>query len=97
MAEPVPDFFSDTFDFTFTPYGMVFAFGARPVRAGPGELAAPVDRAVVRMSLEQAKILAMLLRRELNRYERASGVSIGLPNEVYEQLDLNPDDWHLAP
>ncbi|MEJ5222448.1 MAG: hypothetical protein WHT63_10640 [Tepidiforma sp.] len=96
MADGVPEVFSDTFEFTFTAYGLAIAFGARPVRQpSDGAAAEPGDRAVVRMSLEQAKVLAMLLRRELNRYEVAAGIEIALPPEVYQSLELDPRDWPL--
>ncbi len=89
----VPEVFSDAFEFSFGPYGLAIAFASRPVRQVPGAI--PRDEAVVRMSLEQAKILSMLLRRELARYEREAGIEIALPAEAYQSLGLRPDDWRL--
>ena len=95
MSEAVPEFFSDTFVFSFSPYGLTLAFGARPLRPLAEQPIPPADRAIVRMSLEQAKILSMLLRKELNRYEATSGIDISLPPDVYRELGLRPDDWRL--
>jgi hypothetical protein len=92
MPDPVPQYFSDTFEFSFSPYGLAIAFGLRPVRP---EQEGPIDVAVVRMSLEQAKILSMLLRKKLNQYEQATGAEISIPGDVYQQLDLDADEWRL--
>lgn len=90
MSEAVPEYFSDVFHFSFSPYGLAIAFGTRAVRAAPGPAPAEEDRVVVRMSLEQAKVLSMLLRKSLRQYEEAAGVSIELPPTLYEELELDP-------
>jgi len=45
------------------------------------------------MSLEHAKVMAMLMRRQLKEYEHESGATIAIPFALYRDLDLSPDDW----
>jgi hypothetical protein len=45
------------------------------------------------MSLEQAKVLAMMLRRNLKNYEREQGLEIALPPQLYAQLGIAREDW----
>jgi len=52
-----------------------------------------MPQVIVRMSPEQAKVAAMLLKRLLKNYEHESGCIINLPKEVYGQLGLPLEDW----
>jgi hypothetical protein len=45
------------------------------------------------MSLENAKVLAMLLRRNLKNYEREHRLEIALPAQAYTQLGIAKEDW----
>jgi hypothetical protein len=44
------------------------------------------------MSLEHAKVLAMLLRAQLKDYERENG-EIPLPPSLYTSLGIAREDW----
>ena len=45
------------------------------------------------MSLEHAKVVAMVLKRQLKEYERSTGTSIQLPADVYTGLGVAEEDW----
>ena len=47
----------------------------------------------LRMSLEHAKIVAMLLRRQLKGYEETSGTTIQIPYNVYTSIGVADEDW----
>jgi hypothetical protein len=52
------------------------------------------DVANVRLSPECAKLLALILKRELKRYEERSKTRIAVPPEIIEQLGFSPtEDW----
>ena len=45
-----------------------------------------------RTSLNHAKVLAMLLRKQLKIFEK-DNQEIFLPKVLYEKMGLNPDEW----
>lgn len=93
MADEVPEVFSDVFDLALTPYGVTVTF-AKTARKQPGGDAPVVDdQAVVRMSLEQAKVLSLLLRKNLSHYEIENQLEIPLPHTVYQALGVGREDW----
>ena len=48
----------------------------------------------VRMSLEHAKVMAIVLRKQIKSYESQTGVDIQLPQQVYQQLGISKqEDW----
>lgn len=93
---PVPDFYVDATQISTTPYSVVLTLGRNPPHhSGPGPVIAE-QLAVVRLSLEHAKVIAMLLRKQLKAYERANG-EIPLPPELYTGLGVAKEDWGLGP
>lgn len=54
---------------------------------------AKTDLAVIRTSPAHAKLISMLLRRQLKRYEEDSKTVIQIPEDVYRQMGLDPSDW----
>lgn len=94
MAD-APDYYSDQLTMTIGPFGVALTFGRSPniAPAVPGQ-AQPETQAVVRMSLEHLKVMAMIIRRNLKQYElEALGDPIRLPRDVLRQLRLTDDDW----
>ena len=91
----VPEYYSDSFRFTVSPYGVAFTFGTNVPHPSPGKIAPGRDSLVLRMSLEQAKVLSMMLRRNLKNYESENHLEIALPPQLYTQLGIARDDWTL--
>jgi hypothetical protein len=96
LSDDIPQVFSDVFDFAVTPYGVAVTFGLTGRRQPTGKAPVSEDQVVVRMSLEQAKVLAMLLRKNLSQYERENGLEISLPHAVYTTLEIAREDWPLS-
>jgi hypothetical protein len=73
--------FTVTLSFTVAPHPPVHGQGPLPV-------------ATIRMSPEHAKVMAIILRRQLKQFEEQLGQPIALPPQVYQQLGLSPkEDW----
>ena len=89
----VPEFYSDSFRFSVSPYGIAFTFGTNVPHPSPGKVTPGKESLVLRMSLEQTKVLAMLLRRNLKNYERENNLEIALPSQLYTQLGIAREDW----
>lgn len=89
----IPEYYSDSFKFTISPYGIAMTFGINPPHPALGQVTPPKDSFILRMSLEQAKVLAMLLRRQLKNYELQNNLEISLPVQVYTQLGIAKEDW----
>ena len=48
---------------------------------------------IARTSLEHAKILVMLLKKQLKLYENKTDAVINLPKDVYKGLELDEKEW----
>ncbi len=83
----------DAIRMTVTPYGANLTFGLMPAHPPEDEEAVVVaePQTLLRMSLEHAKVLAMMLRKNLLAYEKNAGIEIGLPADLYEHLGLTEE------
>jgi hypothetical protein len=90
----VPDVYCDQFTIAQSAYGVAFTFSltyGTPMVPGQAQ---SNPQAVVRMSLEHAKIMVMLVRRNLKQYELEHlGDAIKLPAGLYRELKLEEQDW----
>ena len=89
MSE-IPEFYSDGIEINLTmPWTVALTFSLKDTskerKSNP--------QVVVRMSPEQAKVSAMLLKRLLKNYESESNCPINLPEELWGQLGLLSEDW----
>ncbi len=87
------DVYSDQFTVTVGPYGISLTFSLTQPHPAPGQPPQRRDLVTVRMSLEHAKVMAMIVRRQLKNYERENSVEIPIPYSLYQQLNLAPEDW----
>jgi len=88
-SELPEEFFSDVFWTTLSPWSAVVTFGLR--QASPLEKNKPQIR--VRMPLQQAKALAVILLRTVRRYESEADVTIELPRKLLDTLGIPFEDW----
>jgi hypothetical protein len=94
-SNPVPEFYADAFQVTVSPFGVNMTFSLRDPHPSAGKLVPGTDMARVRMSPEHAKIMAMMLIRQIRNYERDSGIKIAIPAQVYTQLGIAEEDWEV--
>ena len=95
-AESVPDVYVDNFRVTVGVFGVNMTFSlSEPHPTQGGVPRAGEEKVRLRMSLEHAKTVAMLLRKQLKNYEDGSGVKIQLPAGVYTTLGVAEEDWGL--
>ena len=89
MSVMAQEYFSDVFWFHINPWSCVIDFGLRQTM--PEE----VDRRVlrVRMPLQQAKALAVMLLRQIRSWEAETGADIDLPQQVLDALGIPREDW----
>lgn len=89
MNEQIPEYYGDVFNLRTSVWGVATTFSTQAPKDGiEGR-----DICVVRLSHETAKALAMLLRRQLTKYERDSATVIALPDKVMNELGLAKEDW----
>lgn len=91
-SQQTPDVYTDQFTLNLSPYGALLLFGVTlPSQTGTPQIQ---ERLRLRMSLEHAKVMTMLLRRVLKGYERENALTIPLPRQVLNTMGLSPeDDW----
>ncbi|HZP58325.1 MAG TPA: DUF3467 domain-containing protein [Dehalococcoidia bacterium] len=94
MPDEVPEVYSDQVQIAQSAYGLTLIFGTLPATpTGPGPQIME-RRAIVRMSLEHAKVLSMMLRKQLKQFELEHlGDPIRLPREVLSGIGLTEEDW----
>lgn len=89
MAD-VPEYYSDAINISLAmPWTVALTFAVRSTKADTE----PEPKAIIRMSPEHAKITAMLLRKNIKKYEQETKTSINLPGDLYKQLQLDSLDW----
>ena len=92
--ESVPDIYVDQFTLAQSPYGIALSFSLSHPSPGPAQRPVGEPKAVIRMSLEHAKVMALILRKQLKQYELETiGELIRIPRNVLQQMQLSEDDW----
>jgi len=83
--------YSDGVQFGVSPFTVAMGFTV----AAPGQgIQQPIKVATIRMSLEHAKVMAILLRRQLKQFEESMGQDIPLHPQLYTQLGISrQEDW----
>lgn len=92
-AAEVSEYYVDSFRMSSGAFGVAITLGVRPPHPEPARPTGPRDVAVVRMSLEHAKVMAMIMRRTLKEYERGTGCTINLPAKLFNEMGLSLEDW----
>ena len=93
MDSQPPDVYADQFLVSANTYGVALSFSKTPPYPVPGQAPQLETQVIVRMSLQHAKVMALLLRKHLKTWERETGVEIAIPHEVLNQLGLSAEDW----
>ncbi len=85
----VPEFYIDGYGIQAHQYTVELAFTlAQPAQDKPRTVA------IVRMSPEHAKVMAMLFRRNIKDWEKQFGVEISIPPKVLETHEIDLErDW----
>ena len=92
-TKEMPEYYIDSFRMSSGAFGVAVTLGVRPPHPEPAHPAGPKEVAVIRMSLEHAKVMAMIMRRTLKDYERGTGSPINLPQKLCNEMGLSLEDW----
>ena len=93
MEEPV-DVYADQFQINTGAFGGTLNFNAtKPVPPAPGSPPEFNRLATIRMSIEHLKTMTYIIRRQIIKQERDTGISYELPREVLNALQISPEDW----
>jgi hypothetical protein len=94
MDKELPDLYSDQVSVAMSAFGIALTFSLSPSDPSPLGGTPPGKQAVVRMSLEHAKLMTMVLRNRLKQFELEHlGDPINLPRKVLDAMNLTLDDW----
>lgn len=89
----IPEYYVDNFLLTSGVYGVAITLGISPPHSSPGQVVPAKDLVILRMSLEHAKVMTMVLKRNLKNHERQTGAAINLPPQLHTQLGIAMEDW----
>jgi len=89
----LPEHYIDQFIMTVGAFGTAMTFGLSAAHPSPGQVPQAQEVVRLRMSLEHAKVMAIILKRNLKAFEDQVGAQISIPREVYRQLGLSQEDW----
>lgn len=81
--------FSDVFEMQIGAWSAAISFGSRAMK--PGESNKYATR--IRMPLQQAKAMGVLLLRNVRQYEEQTNTDIDLPRSILDQLNIPFEDW----
>jgi hypothetical protein len=92
----IPDFYVDRMRLTVTVFGVNITFGLgnpHPEEGNPEDVLDVMENVRLRMSLEHAKLMAILLRKQIKSYEEKNESIVALPKSILEALKLTDNDW----
>jgi hypothetical protein len=81
----IPEYYTDSVNFATNIYGFALEFGVMQGQEQP-----PRSLVRVRMSPQHAKIMSLLLRKNVQEYEKRIGTII-LPDGLYQDLGIDDD------
>ena len=81
----LPEYYTDSVNFMTNIYGFTLEFGVMQGNDEP-----PKSIARIKMSPQHAKIMSLLLRKNVQEYERRIGTVI-LPDGLYQDLGIQDD------
>jgi hypothetical protein len=88
------DEYIDQYQLSGGAYGISMNFRrSSPKPSAPGSSPEFIEIGTVRMSLEHFKIMAFLMKRQIDDIERQFGIEIPIPIQVMNGLKISPDDW----
>lgn len=93
--DEAPDIYCDGVQMNLTPYDMMIWLQRRPAAppTSGGEVVKPIHVGTIRMSLEHAKVFAIMLRKYLKGYEDTTGQILMHP-KLMEELGISKEeDW----
>ena len=93
-SEGIPDIYCDGVQMGMTPFDMMIWLLQRPPGVGgPGTEVKPIHVGTIRMSLEHAKVFAIMLRKNLKQYEDQTG-QIPMHPDLMQKLGISKaEDW----
>lgn len=90
--QQVPELYCDGAQVGLSPFTAILMLTMQP--AGQTGQMPLIKVANVRMSLEHAKVLAIVLKKQIKSFESSTGVEVQLPMQVYQQLGISKqEDW----
>jgi hypothetical protein len=90
----IHDFYFDGTQITVHAFGVNISYTlSNPHPKDQAEAMKANTQAVTRTSLEHAKVLAMLLKKQIKDYEFRTKIDIKVPDAVYQALQLDSNDW----
>ena len=94
MPDEVPDIYCDGVVTAVTPYDVILQLQRRPKENPSGATQLPDLVGCVRLSLEQAKVLCIVLKASLKALEDSQGTAIPLHPQVRQPLGISKnEDW----
>lgn len=92
----IPDFYADRMRLTVTVFGVNISFGMgnpHPDQNNPENVLDVLENVRIRMSLEHAKVMAMILKKQIQEYERQNETQVAIPKQIIEALQLKDEKW----
>ena len=87
----IPDVYCDGVAINVGPFGVILNLTQAPPAPGTQQ---PKTAAYVRMSLEHAKVMTIMLRKVLKQHEEQQGSPIILHPQIYTQMGISrQEDW----
>ena len=94
QGDAVPDVYVDQLAMAQSPWGITLTFSRSASAPLPTRPTEGKPQVIVRMSLEHAKAMIMLMRKALKQYELETlGDPIKIPRDQLSSMKLSEEDW----
>jgi len=92
--ETLPDYYFDRVRVTVSLFGVNIIISLSDESPADDAKPLPIHKlATLRTSPIHAKVLAMMLRKQIKHFEAESGIEFPVPEDVFNALDLDAGEW----
>ena len=90
----VPEYYADRMLSTATLFGLTLTFGISEAHPDPERKVERIRQQVrIRTSLQHAKLMTIILKRQLQRFEKENKIKISIPEKALKTLNITDKDW----
>lgn len=90
----VPEYYADRMRSTATLFGLTMTFGLSEAHPDPQRKVERIkEQARIRTSLQHAKLMIIIMKRQLQKFEKENNITIDIPEKALKALEITEKDW----
>lgn len=90
----IPEYYADRMRSTATLFGLTITFGISEAHPDPQRKSERIKEQVrIRTSLQHAKLMIIIMKKQLQKFEKENDITIDIPENALNALDITEKDW----